>query len=202
MFYLDYCIKNSKGVYLKLDKNGTPVACVEGVKQLFEFSKAKNILGSLPKSLRRLNFRVEAIPDISKPKEIVESNTYQVSDEILEWRDKFQTIDEIKSDAQERVDKLAELLHENAQRILDIRHKIELETNKNMYDGYLLYVDLRTLLRNRRVMKDEQLILKDVLHMNFSNFSSEQIEKAIAGLATRKYEIRIMEEDGEVNDSL
>ena len=71
-----------------------------------------------------------------------------------------------------------------------------------MYDGYLLYVDLRTLLRDRRTMKDEQLILKDVLHMNFSNFSSEQIEKCIAGLATRKYEIRIIEEDGEVNDSL
>lgn len=199
---MDYCIKNSRGVYLKLDKNGTPVTCVESVRQLFEFSKAKNILGSLPKSLRRLNFRVEAIPDISKPKEIVESNTYQVSDEILKWRDKFQTIDEIKSDAQERVDKLAELLHDNAQKILDVRHKIELENNKNMYDGYLLYVDLRTLLRDRRLMKDEQLILRDVLHMNFSNFSSEQIEKCIAGLATRKYEIRIMEEDGEVNDSL
>lgn len=199
---MDYCIKNSRGVYLKLDKNGMPVTCVESVRQPFEFSKAKNILGSLPKSLRRLNFRVEAIPEISKPKEIVESNTYQVSDEILEWRDKFQTIDEIQSEARERVDKLAELFHYNAQKILDVRHKIELEANKNMYDGYLLYVDLRTLLRERRVMKDEQLILKDVLHMNFSNFSSEQIEKAIAGLSTRKYEVRIVEEDGEINDCL
>lgn len=199
---MDYCIKNSKSVYLKLDNNGTPTTCVESAKQLFEFSKAKNILGSLPKTLRRLNFRVEAIPDIAKPKKIVESNTYKVSDEILEWRDKFKTVDEIKSEANERLDKLSELLHENAQKILDVRHKIELENNKNMYDGYLLYVDLRTLLRDRRAMKDEQLILKDVLHMNFSNFSSEQIEKAIAGLSTRKYEVRIVEEDGEVNDSL
>ena len=167
---MDYCIKNSKSVYLKLDNNGTPITCVENAKQLFEFSKAKNILGSLPKSLRRLNFRIEAIPDIvTKPKEFVESNTYQVSDEILAWRDKFKTVDEIKSEAKERVDKLAELLHDNAQKILDVRHKIELENNKNMYDGYLLYVDLRTLLRERRVMKDEQLILKDVLHTNDRN---------------------------------
>ena len=200
---MDYCIKNSKSVYLKLDNNGTPITCVESAKQLFEFSKAKNILGSLPKTLRRMNFRVEAIPDIvTKPKKFVESNTYKVSDEILEWRNKFKTVDEIKSEANERLDKLSELLHENAQKILDVRHKIELENNKNMYDGYLLYVDLRTLLRDRRAMKDEQLILKDVLHMNFSNFSSEQIEKAIVGLSTRKYEVRIVEEDGEVNDSL
>lgn len=199
---MDYVIKNSKGVFIKLDKNGSPVTCVESAKQLFEFSKAKNIHSSLPKGLRRMNFRVEAIPDISKPKEVVESNTYKVSDEILSWRDKFQTVDEIKSESKDRLDELAELLHENAQKILDVRHKIELENNKNMYDGYLLYVDLRTLLRSRRVMKDEQLILKDFLHMNFSNFSSEQIEKTIAGLSTRKYEIRIMEEDGEINDSL
>lgn len=200
---MDYCIKNSKSVYLKLDNNGTPIACVESAKQLFEFSKAKNILGSLPKALQRMNFRVEAIPDIvTKPKEFVESNTYKVSEEILQWRDKFKTVDEIKSEANERLDKLSELLHENAQKILDVRHKIELENNKNMYDGYLLYVDLRTLLRERRVMKDEQLILKDVLHMNFSNFSSKQIEKAIAGLSTRKYEVRIVEEDGEINDCL
>ena len=200
---MDYVIKNSKQAYIRLGNNGQPMVCKEDKKQVFEFSKAKNIQSSLPKTLKRLNFRVEALPDIiTKPKEFVESNTYKVSEEILKWRDKFQTIDEIQSEAKERVGKLAELLHENAQKILDVRHKIELENNKNMYDGYLLYVDLRTLLRDRRAMKDEQLILKDVLHMNFSNFSSEQIEKAIAGLSTRKYEVRIVEEDGEENDSL
>ena len=54
---MDYVIKNHKNVYIRLNKNGTPVTCAEHEKTLFEYSKAKNILNGLPKTLRRLNVR-------------------------------------------------------------------------------------------------------------------------------------------------
>lgn len=200
---MDYVIKNSKQVYIRLNEKGSPVTCGEGRSQSFEFSKAKNLCSSLPKKLRRMNFRVEPIPDIqSKPKEVVESNVYKVSDEILRWQDKFKTCDEVINEAKKRISELESLLHDNSQKFVDIIHKIELEDDKNMYLGWKLYVAIRTSRRERRVLKDEMLILKDVVRMNFSNFSSELIDKTIAGLATRKYTMRILEEDGDINDSL
>ena len=54
MIELDYCIKNNKNVYIKLNENGTPITCVESMKGVFEYSKAMNIIGCLPKTLKRL----------------------------------------------------------------------------------------------------------------------------------------------------
>lgn len=62
---MDYVIKNHKNVYIRLGDNGKPVTCVEHAKMVFEHSKAKNILDNLPKTLKKLNFRVEAVPDIT-----------------------------------------------------------------------------------------------------------------------------------------
>lgn len=70
---MDYCIKNSNNVYIKLNENGTPVTCVESVKGVFEFSKAKNILACLPKSLKRFckncNIRMVGVMSFSKDKD-------------------------------------------------------------------------------------------------------------------------------------
>lgn len=103
---MDYCIKNNKNVYIKLNENGCPVTCVESVKGIFEFSKAKNLLTSLPKSLKRFNFQVEAIPEI-KPKEevkdikVLENQTYTVSEDISRWIDKFGTCSDILEEAKQ-----------------------------------------------------------------------------------------------------
>lgn len=200
---MDYVIKNSKQVYIRLNENGQPITCGENRKQLFEFSKAKNIHSNLSNKLKRMNFRVEAIPDvISKPKKCVKSDTYKIPNEILEWQDKFKTVDEITSEAKKRIDEISELLHENSQKTVDTVHKIELENDKDMYGGWLLYAKFRDLRRRRRELKDEKLVLNNIFHMNFRDFSSEQIEKTIAGLAKRKYEMRIIEEDDEVDESL
>lgn len=50
-------------MYIRLNKNGAPVTCIEHQKMLFEEIKAKNILDNLPITLRRLNFKIEAIDD-------------------------------------------------------------------------------------------------------------------------------------------
>lgn len=75
---MDYVIKNCKNVYIRLNKNGAPVTCVENEKTLFEELKARNILKCLPKTLKRLNFKIEAISDISKTKKILEKRIVNV----------------------------------------------------------------------------------------------------------------------------
>ena len=67
---------------------------VQNMKRHYlNIQKQKNILDGLPKTLRRLSFKIEAIPDI-KPKEILNGNTQKkvieggnnkVSDQIKQW---------------------------------------------------------------------------------------------------------------------
>lgn len=61
---MNYVIRNNKNVYIRLNSNGSPITCTEQQKTLFEYSKAKNVLTSLPKTLKRLKFKVEPVPDI------------------------------------------------------------------------------------------------------------------------------------------
>ena len=64
---------------MKLNENGRPITCSESQKDLFEYSKAMNICNSLPKTLKKMNFKVEAIPEIP-PKvdeqKVITTNTY------------------------------------------------------------------------------------------------------------------------------
>ena len=85
MIKLDYCIKNNKNVFIKLDNNGFPITCVESVKGIFEYSKARNILDNIPKTLKRLNFKLEAIPEIQpkvEEQKVVITNTYIPSENV------------------------------------------------------------------------------------------------------------------------
>ena len=53
---MDYCIKNNRNVYIKLNDNGCAVTCAKSQMEKFEFSKAKNILSNLPKTLKKDEF--------------------------------------------------------------------------------------------------------------------------------------------------
>lgn len=65
MINVDYVIKNNKNLYIKLNKDGAPVSCPEHEKTLFEQSKAKNVLKGLPKHLRKFNFKIEPVLEIT-----------------------------------------------------------------------------------------------------------------------------------------
>lgn len=70
-----------------------------------------------------------------------------------------------------------------------------------MFSGWKLYKRIRSNRIERRNMKDELLIVENVLEQikNISCFHREKIQKAIDGLFTRKYTFRIVEEeDGDV----
>ena len=199
---MDYVIKNHKNVYIKLNDVGQPITCVEGVKGIFEHSKAKNILDNLPKTLKRLNFTVEPLAEIApiqvieKQEEIVlEKENYILSEEVARWLDKFGVCDEIISEAKVRKEELLLNLSNTDKELSNQLHKIELEGSKNAYQGFLQYKYLKEIMETRRKIKDELMIITSVLKMDFRKFSSDSVRKAIEGLANRKFTLRVMDDE-------
>jgi len=199
---MDYIIKNHKNLYIRLNKNGTPVTCSEHEKTLFEYSKAKNILSSLPKTLRRLNFKMEPVSNIIQKKKVIEEKNirreeYIPSENITRWVEKFGKCGDILSEAEEREKQLINGLKDNDKELIDILHIIEIEKPKDMFSGWQLYKRIRNNRIERRNMKDELLIVENVLEqiINISCFHREKIQRAINGLFTRKYTFRIVEEE-------
>lgn len=203
---MDYVIKNHKNVYIKLNQNGTAITCPEPEKGLFEESKAKNIIGSLPKTLKRLNFKVEPLPDIGKNKNVIgekdnKREKYIISENITRWVEKFGKCGDILSEAEEREKQLLKDLKDNDKELIDILHIIEIEKPKDMFSGWQLYKRISSNRVERRDIKDEILIVENVLNQikNISCLHREKIQKAINGLFSRKYTFRIVEEDDTEN---
>ena len=200
---MDYVIKNHKNVFIRLNENGKAVTCTEFDKTLFEFSKAKNILNSLPKTLKKLNFKIEAVPEIEKPKQIIvekkekkviQSKSYVPSENVTRWLEKFRLCDDIIAEAKGRKDELCINLSNCDKELSNELHKIELESNKNACAGFLEYKKVKTILEKRREIKDELMIISNVLRMDFRCLNHESIRKAVDGLANRKFTLRVTEE--------
>lgn len=198
---MKYAIKNRKNVYIRLNENGKAVTCCESEKGLFEYSKAKNILNSLSKNLKKLKFDVEAVPDIklksnSDTEKSIKNEEYMLSENITRWIEKFGTCADIFNEAKKREKELTINLHKSDNELIDILHIIEIEKPKDLYGGWLIYKRIRNNRKKRRELKDEILIVKNVIEeINPSCFNRERIQKSIDGLFTRKYSFRIIEED-------
>ena len=200
---MDYVIKNHKNLYIRLNKNGSPVTCAEHEKSLFEYSKAKNILNGLPKTLKRLNFMVDPVPDISQRNEVdkkleekvIENENYIIPNEILEWIEKFGICDDILKEAQKRRDELNKALSEIDKEFVNIIHEIEFEGKIDLYGGWQERNRVKENREKRRKIKDELLIISSVLKMDFRNLDRSIINKIVAGLAKRKFTYRVVEEE-------
>lgn len=139
---MDYIIKNPKNVYIRLNKNGAAVTCTESDKTVFEYAKAKNVLASLPKTIKRLNFDVLPVSDISvertlKPeKKTIQSTNYVVPDTVQQWVEKFGICDDILKEARQRKEELYRLLSDVDKEFTNIVHEIEFEDSVDLYSGW------------------------------------------------------------------
>lgn len=205
---MDYVIKNHKNVFIRLNKKGGPVTCAEHNKTLFEYSKAKNILDSLPKTLKRLNFKIESVDDAysnittdkKSEKKVIEKSDYEIPDNILQWIEKFGICDDILKEAQIRKDELNKMISNYDRAVSNWLHEVELEKKKSASDGYIKYRDIKNIVDKRRSVKDEWLILNNILRMDFRKLDREAIDKAVFGLAKRKFLYRIVEEGATEDD--
>ena len=197
---MDYTICNKKKVYIRLSKNGKPETCNERDRGEFEYSKARNIVDNLPKTLKKMNFKVVPIPDIKIKKEeiIIKNETHELLGDVTRWVEKFGSCEDVFREAKDRYELLKEKIHLVDNDIINILHKIELEAPKDMYHGWLLYKKLREDRTKRREMKDELLIISNVLkQIDPSCVSRINTQKAIDGLFERKYTFRIVEDEDE-----
>lgn len=108
---MDYIIRNSGGLYIKLNENGTPVTCSESRKGLFDCSKANNICNSLQKQLKKFKFFVEAIPEIPpmiEEQNVIITNTYKPSENVTRWINELGRCEDILSEANNRYEELME----------------------------------------------------------------------------------------------
>lgn len=190
-------------MYIRLNKNGTPITCAEHEKTLFEYSKAKNIIDNIPKTLRKLKFKVEPVSDFiinekaeeNLEKKVIASDNYTVSDNILQWVEKFGVCDDILKEAQKRKNELNKTISNYDKAINNWLHEVELEKKKNACGGYLKYRDIKEIVDKRRKAKDEWMIINNILRMDFRNLDREVVNKAVIGLANRKFTYRIVEDE-------
>lgn len=203
---VDYVIRTRNGVYIKLDGNGAPVTCPEHEKGIFEYSKATNIVKSLKKSLKKLNFKVDPIleitPQINKEvvsmvkRNVIESSNYEVTENVARWIDRFGNCYDVLKDAEEILTTLIKELKNYDNELLDILHTIELEPPKDLYGGWMIYKSIRENRKERRTIKDETLIINNVLEkINPACLNREQVKRAVDGLIGRKYKFRVIEEE-------
>lgn len=186
-----------------MNKNGTPITCAEHEKTLFEYSKAKNIIDNIPKTLRKLKFKVESVSDFiinenaeeNLEKKVIASDNYTVSDNILQWVEKFGICDDILKEAQKRKNELNKTISNYDKAINNWLHEVELEKKKNACGGYLKYRDIKDIVDKRRKAKDEWMIINNILRMDFRNLDREVVNKAVIGLANRKFTYRIVEDE-------
>lgn len=210
---MDYVIRTRKGVYIKLDENGAPVTCPEHEKGMFEYSKATNIAKSLKKSLKKLNFKVEPILEITPQKnkelinifkrKVIESSDYEVSENVTRWIDRFGSCYDSLKEAEQTLITLVAELEACEQELLDILHSIELEPSKDLYGGWQIYKMIRENRKRRRNIKDEATLLNDVLEeINPECLDRERIKRAIDGLTGRKYTFRVIEVEEQTENAM
>ena len=74
-------------------------------------------------------------------------------------------------------------------------HQIELEKWKSGCDGYKLYKQEKEILERRRKIKDELIIVNSILDNTKCSVVIRNIEKEFNRLGTRRFEVRIVEDD-------
>lgn len=211
---MDYVIRNHKNVYIRLNEHGAPVTCTEHEKTLFEYSKATNVLKSLKKSMKRLNFKVEPVLEITPQKnkelinvfkrKVIESSDYEISENVTRWIDRFGSCYDALKDAEQTLKFLVVELENCDKELLDIfLHSIELEPSKDLYGGWQIYKAIRENRKRRRNIKDETLIINDVLEeINPDCLDRERIKRAVEGLIGRKYTFRVIEVEEQTENAM
>ena len=197
---MDYVIRNKGGLYIKLNENGMPITCSELQRGLFECSKANNICNSLPKSLKKFNFFVEAIPDIPlkiEEQKTIITNTYKPSENVTRWINELGRCEDILNEAGERYEELNGELSDVDLKLQDILHEIEMTDKCDMFKAWQMINEIRKLRKKRRNIKDEKLVLSGIKSQGITYLNRKSVQKCVDGLSNRKYKIRIVEEDEE-----
>lgn len=217
---LDYVITNhNKKIFIRLGDGGTPETCSKNQCQYFTQKKAKNVLKSLPKTMKKFHFMAIKMPlpfDQDKCDQQKScKNTYHESDhedknnikcktfkkeyvipiEVETWLDKMKNCNGLAKEALFRKNELLCQLSNVDRELSNCLHEIELSKNMNACNGYKEYRRIKIILEKRRIIKDELIVVKSILSSNLQSIGSDRIQKVIDGLGNRKFTIRDVDLD-------
>lgn len=161
----------------------------------FELDKAHNVLASIPKSLKRLGWKVEPLID-----EDVEKINKQVDKSMEEFRGLADNIFEKMMDVETYVTNLKKylgVLDDELNRIkleiIDIEHAAEF-FDLDLYKGWKLYKMLQDARKRRRKFKDEKAKIEYIMRSNFVDCTNSAITNYIKSLDDRQYSPRVLQE--------
>lgn len=219
---LDYVITNhNKKIFIRLGDGGVPETCSKNQCQYFTQKKAKNVLKSLPKTMKKFHFLAIKMPpsfdqDKCDQQEAFNKNTYHESDyedknnttkcktlkkeyvvssEVETWLDKMKSCNGLAKEALSRKGELLCQLSNVDRELSNCLHEIELCKNMNACNGYKEYRRIKIILEKRRVIKDELIVVKSILSSNLQSIGSDRIQRVIDGLGNRKFTIRDVDLD-------
>ena len=218
---LDYVITNhSKKIFIRLGDGGVPETCSKNQCQYFTQKKAKNVLKSLPKTMKKFHFMAMQMPplfnqDKCDQQEDCNKNTYYESNhedknnikcktftkeyvipiEVETWLDKMKNCNGLAKEALCRKSELICQLSNIDKELSNCLHEIELSKNMNACNGYKEYRRIKIILEKRRIIKDELIVVKSILSSNLQSIGSDRIQKVIDGLGNRKFTIRDVDLD-------
>lgn len=194
---MDYVIKNHKNVYIRLNEKGKAITCGEHNKMLFKYSKAKNIVDNLQKTLKRLNFKVEPISDIDikTSNRIIQKENCVLPNEIIQWEEKFKLCANVFKEAQERQVELTKKLSNIEKAFIDMMHEIEFEGSIDLYGAWKERNRIKKNREERRNIKDELTFISKILDMDFKNLNISDIDEMILRLKNRKYTYRAVADE-------
>ena len=212
---LDYVITNhSKKIFIRLGDGGVPETCSKNQCQYFTQKKAKNIINSLPKTMKKFHFLAMQIPSLFNQDKCDQQGSYQniyhesnhedknnikcktftkeyvVPIEVEAWLEKMKSCNGLAKEALCRKNELMCQLSNVDRELSNCLHEIELCKNMNACDGYKEYRRIKIILEKRRVIKDELIVVKSILSSNLQSIGSDRIQKVIDGLGNRKFTIR------------
>ena len=131
----------------------------------------------------------------TEQKKYIKKDSYIPCDEVVQWIEKSKQCSEFVEGATRRRTVLHKKLANVDRELSNCMHQIELEKWKSGCDGYKLYKLEKEILEKRRQIKDELVIIQSVLDNTKCTIGIKNIEKTFNRLGSRRFEIRIIEDD-------
>lgn len=180
----------SQTLFIKL-LDGQPVTCGKAKRQVWDRTKACNILSTLPKRLHKFNFHVEEVDgDIQR---VIET-THALCPEVEKWVEELEGYESIASHVALRKEELKTSLSNVDKWINNWMHEAEFSKPVNACCGYKEYKKLKQALENRRRIKDELYILGHIMGLKVGDFSTHRLQSIIDGMSKRKFTYRVTDD--------
>lgn len=192
---MGYVITNEQ-IYIRLNQSGSPASVTKKDAQIFDKEKAENILRNLPKVLKKFGLHIKSVPEETEiDKKYIVKENYMPCEEAIRWIERAEECGNFMSEIISRKNILFKKLSNIDRELSNCMHEIELSKWKNGCEGYKEYKTVKEILEKRRKIKDELCILQSVSQNTQCNMNIKNIRKTFDRLGTRRFEIRIIEDD-------